>query len=144
MENLKLFLSDNSDAPGFSIVESVSEKLILKSEKTLGIIFSPELREYLKLFGTLSFRSVEFFGLGFNEKSFFNIVSRTIELKEKYSIPENHVPIEYLGEGYYALYDCRSGNVYEWQELINSKRMKILGKCLDNYMTSRLRMKNET
>jgi len=143
MESLKKFLSMNKNAEGYSFIGKVSDKSIAESESKLGVNFSVELKDYLALYGSLSYRSVEFFGIGKGTGSFFNIVSRSLILKKESTFPENHVPIAYIDDGYYAIYNCNNKKVYEWHLESNSKKMIVLGSSLEKYMISRLIEANE-
>ncbi|MGI6198804.1 MAG: SMI1/KNR4 family protein [Candidatus Cloacimonadaceae bacterium] len=106
---------------------TVSDKDIKAAEKQLDIEFGSEMKEFLLKYGSISYKSVELYGLGFTDDYYLNIVAATKELREM-GLPKEYLPIYNIGDGYYAVVS-ESDEVYEWayhEDKIDRKIAKSL------------------
>lgn len=94
--------------------KGASEERIVEAESKLNRRFANDYREYLSVFGAISFGSTELTGL--NVGSHVNVVDITLkEIQRNKQFPKDAVVIENTGvEGLLVLQD-EHGQVYEWQ-----------------------------
>ena len=96
------------------------------------------LKVIIKSYGALSFKHIEFYGLGVKDTSHLNIVRRTIELREKMGFPDKAVVIEDIGDGHYAITN-EKGEVYEWISVNRSSPLVKIEDNLESYLLQRFK-----
>lgn len=136
MNKLNRFIEEHKEQ--FQFIGKVDNKIIENAEKNLSMNLPEILKEIIKNYGALSFKHVEFYGLGVKDTSHLNIVKRTVELRGKKGFPEKAIVIEDIGDGHYAITN-ENGEVYEW---ISVNRMNPLVKIeddLESYLLRRFR-----
>lgn len=90
----------------------VSEEMITAAEKELGLLFSKEYREYLRLYGIVAFEGHEFTGIVDNS-SRVDVVVVTKEAKDKNSnIPKDFYVIEETDVEEMIIWQAGDGKVY--------------------------------
>lgn len=108
-----------------------SEELISEAEKQLNLSFSEDYREYLKMFGAISFGSTELTGL--NIDSYANVVSVTLKesQRNKY-FPKGAIVLENTGIEGLLILQLPNGEVYEWQNGKKGAGFNDLNKYLES------------
>ena len=89
----------------------VTDNEIREAERKLNSDFGSEMKEYLLKYGSISYQSVELYGLGFSDQYYLNIVSATEELRAM-GLPIGYFPIYNIGDGHYAVVSAKN-RVYE-------------------------------
>lgn len=106
--------------------KGASEERIVEAESKLNRRFANDYREYLSVFGAISFGSTELTGL--NVGSHVNVVDITLkEIQRNKQFPKDAVVIENTGVEGLLVLQSESGQVYEWQ---HGKR----GKSFQSFM----------
>ena len=135
MEKLQQFIAQHEE--DVLTLGPLEKKEIEKAEAKLGHSLPEELREYLQRYGALSFRSVEFFGLGMKPSSHLHLVQRTLEFRQEDGFPRAAVLLEAIGDGHYAV--CHTdGLVMEWGFPTYIAKGNQLASSPEEYMTKRL------
>lgn len=111
MSKIKDFFNQLSK-PLLTMATKVSVDMVDKAEGELGVTFGPEMREYLTTYGSVSYESVELYGLGFSSDYYLNIVAATKELRDM-GLPQGYFPIYNIGDGVYAVVTSND-EVYQW------------------------------
>ncbi len=94
--------------------KGASSELIAEAERQLNLKFSDDYKEYLSLFGAISFGSTELTGL--NIDSYANVVSVTIkEAQMNKLFPKKSIVLENIGIERILVLQQEDGIVYEWQ-----------------------------
>lgn len=92
-----------------------SAELIAEAERQLNISFADDYKEYLSLFGALSFGATELTGL--NIDSYANVVSVTLkEVQRNKSFPKGSIVLENVGMEGLLILQKEDGEVYEWMD----------------------------
>ena len=92
----------------FECIGGKNENQICEAEKSLGIVFSRQCREFYKRFDYSVFAGIEIFGIQDGEKSSIlegNIVSYTLNDRKIYGLPQMWIPFMTFGDGTMAYYD---------------------------------------
>ena len=90
------------------------EELIAEAERQLNLSFPEDYREYLLMFGAISFGSTELTGL--NIDGYANVVSVTLkEAQRNKSFPKGSIVLENTGIEGLLILQQPDGQVYEWQ-----------------------------
>ncbi len=90
-----------------------SDELIAEAERQLNLRFAEDYKEYLSLFGAISFGSTELTGL--NIDSYANVVSVTLkEAQRNKSFPKGSIVVENTGMEGLLVLQKEDGEVYEW------------------------------
>lgn len=108
---------------------NVTDMEIKEAEKQLNSNFGSEMKEYLLTYGSISFNSVELYGLGFSDKYYLNIVVATKELRDM-GLPMGYFPIFDIGDGHYAVVS-QDDVVYEWVYYESCINRKIANSLFD-------------
>lgn len=93
---------------GYLVGSGVSEETIKHAEQKLKIVFSVQLREYLKTYSYIEFDGNEFYGIikdDFSAISEGSIVESAMYNREKFSLPLKWVPIYNYNDGNMAYLD---------------------------------------
>jgi hypothetical protein len=136
MDNLNQFIEQH-EGEVFTL-GPVDPEEIGDAEARLGHRLPEELREYLQRYGALSYRSVEFFGLGMKPSSHLHLVQRTLEFRGEEGFPPRSVVLEDLGDGHFAV--CRpDGVVLEWASPTYVGEAEPMAPSPEAYMLARLR-----
>ncbi|MTI83275.1 MAG: SMI1/KNR4 family protein [Firmicutes bacterium] len=108
----------------------VEEKIIKKVEEKLELTFPEDYREFLKEYGCGNIGPIEIFGLGPNIESVPNVEWMIRHLRKTRSLPNYLIPIENLGDGFYAALTSvnssdqgvMAGVVLQWNSRMNDPR----------------------
>lgn len=93
--------------------KGASDELIAEAERQLNLSFADDYKEYLSLFGAISFGSTELTGL--NIDSYANVVSVTVkEVQRNKSFPKGFIVLENTGMEGLLMLQKNDGEVYEW------------------------------
>jgi hypothetical protein len=114
----------------------VDKKDIVNAEKKLSMSFGAETKEYLITYGSISYKSVEFFGLGFSDQYYLNIVFATQELRNM-GLPKGYIPIYDIGDGHYAVISNKD-IVFEWTYHEKEVKRRIASR-LSEYLSQALK-----
>lgn len=111
--------------------KGASEELIAEAERQLNLSFPEDYKEYLLMFGAISFGSTELTGL--NVDGYANVVSVTLkEAQRNKSFPKGSIVLENTCiEGLLILQEP-DGEVYEWQNGIKGGTFKNLELFLES------------
>ncbi|TOK42983.1 hypothetical protein CGI20_04245 [Vibrio parahaemolyticus] len=111
--------------------KGASEELIAEAERQLNLSFPEDYKEYLLMFGAISFGSTELTGL--NVDGYANVVSVTLkEAQRNKSFPKGSIVLENTCiEGLLILQEP-DGEVYEWQNGIKGASFKNLELFLES------------
>jgi len=141
LAKLKKYIEENKD--NVTITGGVTDKQIEKAETQLGFSFSPEMKEYLSVFGSIDFGSVEFNGLGNKVDKPLNIVLQTKEAREKDSkFPANHIVFQSGGDGHLFFTVDDKNNMYKY--IVETKiSLQKLPIKFENYILSKLKENNK-
>ena len=113
--------------------KGASDELIAEAERQLKLSFADDYKEYLSLFGALSFGSTELTGL--NVDSYSNVVSITLnEAQRNKSFPKGSIVLENTGIEGLLILQKQDGEVYEWR---NGKKGATFSN-LEKYLQSRI------
>jgi len=113
--------------------KGASDELIAEAERQLNLHFADDYKEYLSLFGAISFGSTELTGL--NIDSYANVVSVTLkEAQRNKSFPKGSIVLENTGIEGLLILQQSDGEVYEWQ---NGKKGASFGG-LKEYLESKI------
>lgn len=113
--------------------KGASEELIAEAERQLNLSFPEDYREYLLMFGSISFGSTELTGL--NIDGYANVVSVTLkEAQRNKSFPKGSIVLENTGIEGLLMLQHPDGEVYEWQ---NGKKGASFGS-LKKYLESKI------
>ena len=137
LAKLKKYIEENKD--NVTITGGVTDKQIEKAETQLGFSFSPEMKEYLSVFGSIDCGSVEFNGLGNKVDKPLNIVLQTKEAREKDSkFPANHIVFQSGGDGHLFFTVDDKNNMYKY--IVETKiSLQKLPIKFENYILSKLK-----
>lgn len=115
--------------------KGASDELIAEAERQLNIKFSNDYRQYLSLFGAISFGSTELTGL--NVDGYANVVTATLkETQRNKSFPKGAIVLENTGmEGLLVLQD-EGGTVYEWLNGIKGTTFSGLSEYLESKISA--------
>jgi len=129
---------------------SVSDDVLMKAEKLLGLNLSKQTREYLKNFGYISIFGHEFFGIykdDFSGNLHGNMVESTLAERKDYNLPCKWLSLYFFDDGYYGFLDYSDLNFdeepsvimasYNGSEYIKVKKIaddfgEFLLKCVQN------------
>ncbi|MDD2468306.1 MAG: SMI1/KNR4 family protein [Desulfobulbus sp.] len=93
--------------------KGASGELIEEAERQLNLKFADDYKEYLSLFGEISFGSTELTGL--NVDSYANVVSVTLkEIQRNKAFPKGSIVLENTGIEGLLILQKEDGEVYEW------------------------------
>jgi len=91
----------------------VSDELIAEAERQLNLSFADDYKEYLSLFGAISFGPTELTGL--NVDSYANVVSATLKESQRNKLfPKGSIVLENTGMDGLLILQKEDGEVYEW------------------------------
>lgn len=94
--------------------KGASEELIAEAERQLNLSFPEDYKQYLLMFGSISFGSTELTGL--NIDNYANVVSVTLkEAQRSNSFPKEAIVLEDTGIEGLLILQQSDGEVYEWQ-----------------------------
>ena len=94
--------------------KGASNEDIQKAEQELDLVFSLEYKEYLKIYGVVSYKGHELTGLFYDDR--INVVSVTKACRNLIpSIPKNMYVIEEMNFDGFVLWQDASGKIYETQ-----------------------------
>lgn len=116
----------------------VNEKELLQLEKSVGVTFGPQLKEYILTYGYLGFMAVEFYGVNSKQKEKSDLITQTLYLHKYFEKTQPYIAFENVGEGKYILLD-ENDTVYSYsseQDIIQS-----LGLELNEYILKRFNSK---
>lgn len=127
MNKLKKFVLENSKEVKYS--EILPDSNTIKSaSKILNFDFGNQLNFYLREYGYLSYKFIEFNGINQKQKNNSDLVVQTLNLRKIYPYTSKYVSFVDLGDGDYILVDEKD-NVYEFiptdSEEIKSLNLKI-------------------
>lgn len=112
-----------------------SKELITEAERQLNLSFSEDYKEYLLMFGAISFDSTELTGL--NVDGYANVVSVTLkETQRNKSFPKESIVIENTGIEGLLILQQPDGTVYEWQNGNKGASFDGLEEYLNSKITS--------
>ena len=112
----------------FSSSIGASDEQVLASEKSLGLVFSSEFREYLLAFGFASYDGHELTGI--SKSSRLNVVDVTIEERKKYpNISSDFYVIEQLHIDDVSIWQTSTGEIY--QAMPSSDPIKIHNSLIE-------------
>ena len=135
VREFKMLNAFNKIIEKFKLYKTVgaSEELILEAERQLNLKFAEDYKEYLSIYGTISFGSTELTGL--NIDSYANVVSVTLkeEQRDKY-FPRDSIVLENIGIEGLLILQQKDGEVYEWQ---NGEKGAIF-EDLNQYLESKI------
>jgi hypothetical protein len=115
--------------------KGASNELIEEAERQLNLRFSEDYREYLSLFGAISFGSTELTGLNINSHA--NVVSVTLkESQINKSFPKGSIVVENTGMEGLLVLQKEDGEVYEWLHGEKGATFPNLKKYLENKISS--------
>ncbi len=129
MENFNNYIKSLKNT---HFTEPISQGLIVMSECSLGVKFSPEYTVFLRNFGNMLYKHIEVLGL--NENHFDDCVSWTLEAREEdESIPMNMYVVSCAGiDGVLYLQDSQ-GVVYQH---IPFQQCSIKANSLEDFIKS--------
>lgn len=87
--------------------DTVDAEMLARAEKTIGVHFGKQLREYLLSWGYLGFDFVELCGINPRQGLSSDMVTQTIYIHTYFPSTISHIFIENRGGGEYALADER-------------------------------------
>lgn len=116
-ESSNFNIKEYIESKGFEVQcgKGASEGLIKYAEKKLGTKFGPQLRDYLKTYGSLSFEYHEFTGLNdhIKDKDRNDLIYATLSVTELCKEAEGLIAVYAVGNGDYDMLDSND-NVYEY------------------------------
>ena len=115
----------------------VDDAEIKAAEAALGYSLPEGVRTYVQRYGTLSYGSVEFYGLGVRPTSHLHLVQRTLALRSEAGFPKDAVLLEDLGDGHYAVCTL-DGSVLNWASPSPIGEPKSVAASAQTYMLQRL------
>lgn len=92
--------------------DGVSEEVIALAEKKLGLVFSDEYREYLRLYGIVAFDGHEFTGIVDNDPRVDVVTVTKVEKEKSKDIPADYYVIEETDVEEIIIWQARDGKVY--------------------------------
>lgn len=107
---------------------------INKIESKLSFQFGPELKNYIKQYGYLAYKHVEFMGITSALMERSDMVKQTLWLHSKYPETSNYILLESQGDGFYIIVD-KKDNVYEFDD--HTGKITFTKKSLNDYIVSR-------
>lgn len=111
--------------------KGASEEEISKAEQALGVVFAHDYKEYLGLFGAISFGSVEFTGL--NVDKYINVVDVTLKERSfNKNFPSDCIVIENIGNGGFLILQKSSSEIFEWSGQEPKKIFENLMEYIDS------------
>lgn len=122
-----------SKIKGLKALGGCSEEEIQVAEKTLGLVFPREYKDYLLGYGTVRFNGVELCGL--NVTGYLNVIEATEQEKSvNNSFPEKMFVIEDLGVDAKLIVGDERGNIYLLQRdkkrLMCDSFLDYVEKCM--------------
>jgi len=131
MNKLKKFVLENIKEVKYS--EFLPESNTIKSaSKILNFNFGKQLNFYLKEYGYLSYKFIEFNGVNQKQKNNSDLVVQTLNLKKTFQITDKFVSFVDMGDGDYILVD-ENDNVYEFIPT-ESKEITSLNLKLEDFI----------
>lgn len=131
MDKLKKFILENNNEVKYS--EFLPESNTIKSaSKILNFNFGKQLNFYLKEYGYLSYKFIEFNGVNQKQKNNSDMVVQTLNLKKTFQITGKLVSFIDMGDGDYILVDEKD-NVYEFIPT-DSKEITSLNLKLEDFI----------
>lgn len=110
MKNLAEKLNQNQ-----ALTKPASDEQIEFAQSALGIKFSDEYKDFLRIFGVISYNAIEIYGLGVPNTSYLNILTQIHDMKElESSFPDNLIPLSEIGDGHFYMYDNLNQNIIIW------------------------------
>lgn len=119
-----------------AITRPASQTEIRTAEMTLGLRFDRSYREYLELFGIISYNSEEFYGLGIMADSHLNIIQATPELRATNMWPMQLIPLCANGDGSYFAWDNQKRAVVFWNHA--NGKIAIYEEILEMFFIERM------
>ena len=112
-----------------------SEELIAEAERQLNLSFAEDYKEYLSLYGAISFGSTELTGL--NIDGYANVVSVTLkEAQRNKNFPKGSIVLESTGIEGILILQQQDGEVYEWQNGKKGASFQSLKEYLESKVNS--------
>lgn len=108
--------------------------LIGKAQESVGVVFGPELIDYLTTYGYLGFESAELYGLNARQGLNSDMVKQTLYLVKYYPIIEGYIALENYGEGDYIVVDSED---QVFQFITEEMRLVPRGEKLYEYILAR-------
>lgn len=133
---LKEFIDNNKVT---STSRTVGEEVLIEAQKSVGVSFGNELKEYLLKYGYLAFGFVELYGINSNQNLESDLVKQTNYIHNYFPQTSKLIAIENQGEGDYYMIDSND-NVYEFDselgELTNLS-IKLFEYILKRFETTK-------
>lgn len=126
------FIKDNET----QFIGPVMDETIKNAEQLIGIEFPEAYKNYLRKYGCLSYKYLEFYGLGVPENSHLNLCSVTKELRSL-KLPHGYFAFENLDDGHYAICN-KEGDIFEWSPETMDNKMKQISDSFDTYLFQKL------
>lgn len=116
----------------------VSEDRVLGIEHELDLVLGEEMKDYLRVFGSIYYRNIEFGGAGKQVDTCLDICLRTQELRNENELfPKNTVFFESLADGHVAICSDKD-DVFEWIFPNPDGRLFLISSSLEDYIVSRI------
>lgn len=112
----------------------ISEMLLEETENRLKITLGSQLKSYLSKYGYVYFKWIELYGITENQGLNSDLISKTLNLREKFNLPNNYICIENLGDGDFIVCD-EFDNIAEFHignAILNKSNIKF-----DDYLEKR-------
>ena len=123
--------------PGaISAASKPSKQLLREAERQLGQPLGPQLRDYLEVFGFITFGTIEFYGVTERNGLRSDMVTQTEKFHKEYSKVNGMFVLEALDAQTLILVDSRD-LVYMYCE--NEDALVKIGMDVDTYMLDRVR-----
>jgi hypothetical protein len=130
MIKIEKYIESNKDM--FHYIGPVSETDIKDAERKLNVKFGSVYKTLVKLYGCISYKNYEFYGLGVDENSYLNVVSITQELRKNFDLPEDLIPILDYGDGCFIVTDSKN-KIYAYVLKHNSD-LKLIDEDMNKYL----------
>jgi hypothetical protein len=96
----------NNHKSEFEINGEQSLDALSEIENIYNLKIGNQLKYYLLNYGSITYKSMELYGLGFNDDDYYlNIATRTKFLNESFGLPEGYFVVENMGDGAYIVVD---------------------------------------
>ena len=93
-------------------VKAASQTAIEAAEKSLGLTFAPDYKQYVLTYGAINAQGFEFTGL--NVSAYINVVDVTLEEREREDIPATYYVLENTGIDGILILQNSEGQIFEY------------------------------
>lgn len=131
MDKLIKFIIDNTKEVKYSKFLP-DNNVINEASKVLNFDFGKQLNLYLKEYGYLSYKFIEFNGINQKQKNDSDLIVQTLNLRKTYPAIKDLVSFTDMGDGDYILIDSKD-NVYEFIPSV-SDEIKLLNMKLEDFI----------